>query len=142
MEAPESPADLKPALDVDGPRESPSVAPMGSNRQDLRWRRGLPYIKQEPEEDCLSSLPWEAQWQEFLGGMQPPCSGWGARTLPATAPWRDTNAPLAHLPLAAAGSQQSSEGTFFQPVPPGFMGGMHLADQERGKGRSFGWHEA
>ncbi|XP_026542889.1 zinc finger protein 391-like [Notechis scutatus] len=133
MEAPESPADLKPSLDLDGPRESPSVAPMGSDRQDLRWRRGLPYIKQEPEEDCLSSLHWEAQWQEFLGTMQPPCSGWGARALPATAPWRDAKAPLAHLALAAAGGQRSSEGAFFQPVPPGFVGGMQLADQERGE---------
>lgn len=132
MEAPESPADLKPALDLDGPRVSPSVAPMGSDQQDLRWR-GLPYIKQEPEEDCLSSLHWEAQWQEFLGGMQSPCSGWGSRPLPATAPWGDTKAPLAHLALAAASSQHSSEGTFFQPVPPGFVGTMHLADQERRK---------
>ncbi|XP_063148754.1 uncharacterized protein LOC134489817 [Candoia aspera] len=132
MEAPESPADLKPALDLDGPRESPSVAPMGSDRQELRWR-GLQHIKQEPEEGCLSSLHWEAQWQEFLGGMQSPCSGWGSRLLPGTAPWGDTKAPLAHLELTAASSQRCSEGAFFQPLPPGFVGTMQLADQERQK---------
>ncbi|XP_070593329.1 zinc finger protein 397-like [Erythrolamprus reginae] len=130
MEASESSADLNPALDMDGARVTPSVAPMGSGQQHLRWR-GLPYIKQEPEESCLSSLHWEAQWQEFLGNMQSPCSGWGPRPLPPAAAWGDNKVPLAYPALAAASSQLSSKGMFSQLVPPGFVGAMHLPEQER-----------
>lgn len=106
------------------------MAPVGSDHQDLRWRP-LPRIKQEPEEGCLSSLHWEAQWQEFLGGMQSPCPGWGSRPLPVAAPWGDTKAPVAPLELAATSSQRPSGGAFFQPGLPGFVGTTQPADQER-----------
>ncbi|KAM6471798.1 uncharacterized protein PHA67_002120 isoform 1-T2 [Liasis olivaceus] len=74
-------------------------APQGGTAgQPLSWRE-MSFIKQEPE-DGLSSLRWEAQWQEFLKAVQ--CPGLGER-IPLLPPGRggakasfEGIAPLSH----------------------------------------------
>ncbi|XP_060134003.1 uncharacterized protein LOC118090069 isoform X22 [Zootoca vivipara] len=43
---------------------------------DLLPQADLRQIKQEPEEEEELKQHWDAQWQDFLKTMQPPCSSW------------------------------------------------------------------
>ncbi|XP_061476016.1 zinc finger protein 436-like [Rhineura floridana] len=130
MEDPE-PVDLKQEMELEGQRGgSPNVPQMGSDGQGLRWR-GLQHIKQEPE-DRMSSQHWDAQWQEFLGGVHSPRSGWGTRQLPGTTLWGDMKTPAVHFEGGAATSQRPTEGQFVQPLP-GFDRAAQTADRERRK---------
>ncbi|XP_062977894.1 uncharacterized protein LOC134395661 [Elgaria multicarinata webbii] len=125
------PTELKQEMELEGPRERPKDAQMGTDGQSLGWR-GPQHIKQEPD-DGTSSQRWEAQWQEFLGGVQSPRSGWGARPLPGTASWGDMKAPVGHFEGTATTSQQAPEGQFLQSPPLGFDGTTQLADRDRRK---------
>ncbi|CAI5768450.1 finger 391-like [Podarcis lilfordi] len=111
------PAGLKQEVELEGQGASPSAGQTGSDRQGPRWR-GPQHIKQEPE-DGMSSQQWEAQWQEFLGGVQSPRSGWGSRQLPGTTSWGDMKAPVAHFDGGATTSHRPAEGHFIPP-PAGF----------------------
>ncbi|KAF7237318.1 SCAN domain-containing protein 3, partial [Varanus komodoensis] len=135
------PADLKRETDLEGLREGPKDARMGADGPSLAWR-GLPHIKQEPE-DGPSSQRWEAQWQEFLGGVQAPRSGWGARPVPDAASWGEMKSPMAHFEgVAAAAGQQPPEGQFLQPLPTGFEGMAQAADREQRKVKEEMDHDA
>lgn len=126
MEEPEEPpTDLKPEMELEEPREEPHAVQMGIPAPCLRWRP-LQNIKQEPD-DGLTPQHWEAQWQEFLGGVQAPQLGWGSRQLPAPAMWGDTKVPMPHFEGAATSSQQPMDGQFAQSGP-GFGGAIQQAN--------------
>lgn len=126
MEEPEEPpTDLKPEMELEEPREEPHAVQMGIPAPCLRWRP-LQNIKQEPD-DSLTPQHWEAQWQEFLGGVQAPRLGWGSRQLPAPAMWGDTKVPMPHFEGAATTSQQPMDGQFAQSGP-GFGGAIQQAN--------------
>ncbi|XP_053146177.1 zinc finger protein 397-like [Hemicordylus capensis] len=115
MEEPEEPVDLKSEMGLEAAREDSHAIPAGTPGQCLRWRAPQ-HIKQEPE-DGLSSQRWEAQWQEFLGGVQSPRAGWATRQLPGAASWGDTKVPLLHFEGPLASSQRLAEGPFGQSGP-------------------------
>ncbi|XP_060125579.1 zinc finger and SCAN domain-containing protein 31-like [Zootoca vivipara] len=72
-----------------------------------RWEE-LQRIKQEPDEG-LSSLRWEAQWQEFLKAVQTPHTGEGDPQLPEAVPWGEDKNTLSHRERAEAVSQGTQE---------------------------------
>ncbi|KAF7235447.1 hypothetical protein EYD10_17727 [Varanus komodoensis] len=86
----ESPG-LKSAVGLRGMED---VAP-GTPRtvgQQPNWEEPK-QIKREPEEK-LSSLRWEAQWQEFLKAVHTSHSGEGIPPLPETVPWGEAKMSL------------------------------------------------
>ncbi|XP_042306546.1 zinc finger protein 397-like isoform X2 [Sceloporus undulatus] len=125
------PADPKPAMELERPRASHEIIQRGADGPGLGWR-GPQHIKQEPE-DGLSSQRWEAQWQQFLGGVQSPHLAWGTRPLPGTLPWGDMKLPMAHFEGVATTSQQTREGQFLQPLLPNLNRETLLADREHRK---------
>ncbi|XP_053236165.1 uncharacterized protein LOC128409626 [Podarcis raffonei] len=72
-----------------------------------RWEE-LQRVKQEPGEG-LSSLRWEAQWQEFLKAVQTPHSGEGDPQLPEAVPWGEGKNALSRCERAEAISQGTQE---------------------------------
>nr|XP_028576295.1 zinc finger protein 394-like [Podarcis muralis] len=68
----------------------------------------LQRVKQEPGEG-LSSLRWEAQWQEFLKAVQTPHSGEGNPQLPEAVPWGEGKKALSRCERAEAISQRTQE---------------------------------
>ncbi|XP_060094617.1 zinc finger protein 316-like [Heteronotia binoei] len=111
----EDPEDLKPELRLEERREDPHAAHSGTAGQCPRWRTPL-HIKQEPE-DGLSTQQWEAQWHDFLGGVQPPQVGWGTRELPGGTPWGDMKAPMVHFEGSTSAAQHPAEGPFIHSLP-------------------------
>nr|XP_020633055.1 zinc finger protein 397-like [Pogona vitticeps] len=113
------PASLKSEAEWERPRESPNIAQNRADGHNLEWR-GPQHIKQEPEDGLLSHR-WEAQWQQFLGGVQSPRPGWGTRQLPGATPWGDMRVPVTHFEgVATTAGQQPLERQFLQPQPSGF----------------------
>ncbi|XP_054833693.1 zinc finger protein 397-like [Eublepharis macularius] len=79
-----------------------------------------PYIKLEPEEG--EQQLWESQWQEFLGSLQPPHSGWGnSQMSEEPAPWDDAKAFLASFEQVATACRWPQEKwvTFLLPALSG-----------------------
>ncbi|XP_015281206.1 PREDICTED: zinc finger protein 197-like [Gekko japonicus] len=80
----------------------------------------LPFIKMEPDEE--EPQLWENQWQEFLGSLQAPQSGWGAPPVSEEpAPWDDAKAFLASFEQVATACRWPQEKwvTFLLPALSG-----------------------
>ncbi|XP_054833908.1 zinc finger protein 436-like isoform X2 [Eublepharis macularius] len=81
--------------------KSPHVLKAGSIGGFLRRRPGDPVYHQAAE-GSLSLAQWEIQWQEFLGTLENPHSGWGNPHLPGKpSPWEDAKAFLASFEQVA-----------------------------------------
>ncbi|XP_060616394.2 zinc finger protein 397-like [Anolis sagrei] len=111
--------DVEPAMGFEGPKGSQETLQRGTDGPGMGWS-GIQHIKQEPEDGMSPSQHWEAQWQQFLGGVQSPLSLWGGRPPPGVLSWGDTKVPMPHFEGMATTSQQMRERQFLQPPLPTF----------------------
>nr|XP_056723342.1 zinc finger protein 397-like [Euleptes europaea] len=73
----------------------------GGNIEELETTTALHNIKKEPEDGIQQH--WEAQWQEFLGTLQAPQSGWANPQVSEEAePWEDAKVFLTSFEQVAS----------------------------------------
>ncbi|XP_077187395.1 uncharacterized protein LOC143834457 [Paroedura picta] len=95
----ENPDTLKLWSELDGAK-APGVL-HGGNIEELETTASLHNIKKEPEDGMQQH--WETQWQEFLGTLQAPPSGWATLQVSEEAePWEDAKVFLTSFEQVAS----------------------------------------